>query len=317
MRLIFLLASTAWGQPPPDKQDLLTELAKRHNDFIVQGEVTSEHPAVGALVAVNGTEMYFYCSANLIHPKWVLSAAHCQELTQEISNTGYNTYFVTGNAIEDYNEKKAIVYHKRHPEYSETPYITHDLAVLQLESVITSVDPLVRNTVSPDENLWTDIKFVGWGVTGDEQLDDGVKRHTTIPYDGHDESYLYAHDPNGNNICFGDSGGAALIQNNDRQWLLVGVNSFVYDPQGGDPTCIGGAAAAVRVDAYKTWIDNQLTTADGGAAPGNQNTSNPKPLTDEEASGCSQAPHLLSWSVTWCAAGLLVGRRRNPPKYRN
>ena len=122
-------------------------------------------------------------------------------------------------------------------------------------------------------------------------------------------------------MCFGDSGGAALIQDNNQQWTLIGVNSFVYDPEGGDPTCEGGASAALRVDSYLLWIENQISssTESNNDNQGNQSSGNPRPLTDEqEKSGCSHLSFYQTFSYgLFALIPFLLGRRQNPLKNSN
>ena len=84
--------------------------------------------------------------------------------------------------------------------------------------------------------------------------------------------FLYTNDPTGqSNICSGDSGGAALIEKSSG-YVLVGVNSFGFDINGGQPTCEGpdAAAGATRVDQYLDFIESNIgnINTDGGGSGG-------------------------------------------------
>ena len=144
-----------------------------------------------------------------------MTAAHCVEpMLTEFGNA--DVYFVMGPSLWDYQDYAAVSQAIMHPQYgrSQQSGLVFDTGLVELATPITSVQPMPVNTepVSPD---WhgKPIVYVGYGVTGDNnQNSSGVKRTATINIFDHDNMTIYTSDQTGQqNVCYGDSGGAALF----------------------------------------------------------------------------------------------------------
>jgi len=300
---------------------------------IVGGSSTDAYTEVGGLVAIH-PQGYgaSFCSATLIDRYWVLTAAHCiygQDAAQSMSDQGYDIYFVTAKNVYNANANQYHLVHSSkmilHPGYNGST-IEHDIGLMQLTSPIDNKEPVPLNS---NYSTFTneDIVYVGYGITGDGEEDSGVRRTAMVPYWQYDGMFLYTKDPYGEkNICSGDSGGAALVESSSG-YTIVGVNSFGFDVNGGQPTCEGpnAAAGATRVDQYLDFIENNIgdINTDGGNSNngggnngggnnggGNNGGSGSSPITAWEppladadydtldipqpASGCS---HISDWSV--------------------
>ena len=284
---------------------------------IWNGQDTSEHPAVIALVAYHPTQSYVgvFCSGTIVSRKWVITAAHCVDAFAN-DYAGWDIYISFNNRV--YEQSWNAIQVKRgimHPQYNEST-ISNDIAVVELVSQVYSVTPMTVN----DEGL-SDLDagnifhtFVGYGVTGDGRNDGGIKRKTQINFQGcmdpgfqslvncgsSSAQVMYSESSN-TNVCQGDSGGAAL-ENQGGNWELVGVNSFVT------PSCINGGNGAVRVDKFLPWIRQYITDLDttgGGFGDTDTDTDTDSETdTDTDTDTDTSPPDPDDWSDTgWEPAG--------------
>ncbi len=306
---LLTMISAALASPPPPP--------------IVDGDTTEDFAQVGVLAMRFGEYRESFCSGTLIHKKWVLTAAHClSDLDAYVRHYGAEIVFMVGSDMFDDDgislEAEAVDWFD-HPTYSAQS-LTGDIGLVELDAELPMI-PMPLNEEAPSSE-WLDepLTYVGWGVTSDNGYDSGIKRYAEIPYYEHDDQFIYAYDPGGSNVCFGDSGGAGLVGNPEQGYAVAGVNSFIY------PTCVGGYSGATRVDQYIDWIaesvpleENIFTAEDvvleellaGGSGedgdtvlPGDGSSSD-----DESSGGCTVAPVGGSMSMVLLGA-LAVWRRR-------
>jgi MYXO-CTERM domain-containing protein len=191
-------------------------------------------PATAALV---NYEPRPYCSATLIHPRFVLTAAHCIEIG------GMPLVIAFGEDGFEPERQIEVVDCELHPEYKSG--VDVDLALCELSEAVDDVAPIPVLMGCEQEVLTPDaqVTIVGFGNTQSQFVDGvyvdgqgiGPKRYVAQAIHDvrteNEEIDLIGIDTMSGG-CHGDSGGGAFVQLADGTWRVFGVAQSLWNVPG-------------------------------------------------------------------------------------
>lgn len=236
---------------------------------ITNGTLTTEYPAVGYLSAKENKDGY--CSATLIGPRTVLTAAHCVHGEK-------SGWFANDFIGESWSEVRS------HPNYDKNS--DYDIALVILDSSVDNVTParLGKASVSAGDPL----TLIGYGYSNNDTStwrpnEKYVGENTVSSVD----PLWFAYKGHSNN-CSGDSGGPAFTGD-----ALVGVHAW----GDGNKACSATTGWDVRVDIYIDWlIDNAADSL--SFADGSQSNTPDSPISTPPVPTQPDTPTTASISMT-------------------
>ncbi|KAJ0169517.1 hypothetical protein K1T71_015104 [Dendrolimus kikuchii] len=260
------------------------------NALIIGGIKTEpeEFPHMAAIFYRDADTYKFLCTGSLISYKFVLTAGHCNQSTEQDKsperaalvrlgdlNIGQTPAPPRGCPPRSSLPPTTIAIRKihMHPEYLP-PVVYNDIALLELERTV-AFTPAIRPAC-----LWTQngvghyVKgtATGWGVTDlkhpkpsevlmkllvpfreNKLCDEKLFSERGLTWDGFTDTQLCAGDlDGGHDTCYGDSGGPIQVEsrNNKCNYYLVGVTSVGKGCGEKDHPSI-----YTRVSSYLDWIE--------------------------------------------------------------
>ena len=203
-----------------------------HAAAITNGADDSGDPAVVALL--QGTTLL--CTATLIAPRVLLSAAHCFSDDGALPAAHFGAVPGAGDVTV------ALQLARRHPAFDAT-VLDNDVAVALLaEDAPAGTPPAPLPSVPLDgSDVGTTLRIVGFGRTAADDTTPPRKRAGTAIVSSL-EADAFSFTPSPSQTCEGDSGGPAFATVG-AAGAVVGVTSS------GDPAC-ATMARDMRVDAY-------------------------------------------------------------------
>lgn len=259
---------------------------------IIGGTADANDPAVVLLASYSPDfSILYFCTATVIAPDVVLTAAHCVD---EPTHPDFTFGVFTGADANAYTTVSTLAPQllpiseiRVHPAYDPDPPFTADIALVKMAAPL-SIEPMpIAWQALPEDIAGSAARIVGYGQLEYEEPNAAKYSAGTVvaAVDAGDTITVGDAD---HLSCIGDSGGPALVVL-DGVETLVGVNSYT------DTTGCLEPAHYRRVDQYTDFIAELVDPppsdggngAGGGAAGGGEPVGGDAASEGDPESGCA------------------------------
>lgn len=224
--------------------------------YIVGGTTANSAPPWMAALWITTDLDVGFCSGTLIDSQWIMTAAHCVDVTDSQGHAPTITA-VIGQADLTVLPPPAVVDSMIIYSNYDSSTMYGDIALLHLTTPhYTTTVTLPYSNASAYLPGGIQMRVYGWGeteagVTRSEALATNFLQTATLTYWGFDTDFpdhIFAGDY-GKDTCFGDSGSPLLYDG-----IQYGITSFGFNT-----TCATGIPGGYTdVSYYSRWIDDML-----------------------------------------------------------
>lgn len=221
---------------------------------IVGGTTDPGDPAVVLVAVCDAWGSCGTCTGVLVAPRVVATAAHCVRPDAGGSGARPSDVRVFTGTTPDANGPAAAITAWETAAGWDDATLANDLALLRLETALGPAPLPIQRSGLDAAAVGADVRLVGYGQTGPDAYDSGVKREALTSIDAIDAGTIEV-GADGYLGCAGDSGAPMLV-------TAAGKEAVAAIQAWGDGAC-AAFTVGERLDVHLAWID-AFVAASGG-----------------------------------------------------
>jgi len=215
--------------------------------------IPHSHPWQVALTTTSGSQ---YCGGTLVHPRWVITAAHC--VNGDAPGSVVVRAGMHSRSADSGVSANAVINIIVHENYNSAT-TNNDIALLELRDNVTFTDDIHPACVGlqDDPVHGEGVAVTGWGTLSSGGSSSDVLQEVQVPVVADCGTYspsditdaMICAGVQGKDSCQGDSGGPLIDRRADGKYYLVGIVSW-----GISCAAEGYPGVYTRISHFDSWI---------------------------------------------------------------